>query len=47
VQRVKKKKYPKNNKEKANWNGHISHRNCHLKHLIKGKIEERIEGMGI
>jgi len=46
VQRVKKEMYPKNNKQKANWIGHILHRNCHLKQLIKGKIEERIEGMG-
>jgi hypothetical protein len=46
VQRVKKKMYPKNNKEKANWIGLILCRNCHLKHLIKGKTEERIDGMG-
>ena len=24
---------------KANWNGHILHRNCILKHVIQGKIE--------
>jgi hypothetical protein len=23
---------------KANWIGHISHRNCHLKHFNEGKI---------
>ena len=45
LQRVK-EIYPTNNTEKANWIGHILHRNCHLKHLIKGKIEERIEEMG-
>ena len=26
---------------KANWNGHILHRNCILKHVIQGKIEEQ------
>ena len=26
----------------ANWFGHTFHRNCILKHVIKGKIEERI-----
>jgi hypothetical protein len=26
---------------KANWIGHILHRNCLLKHLIEGKIEGR------
>jgi hypothetical protein len=24
---------------KANWAGHILHRNCLLNHVIKGKIE--------
>jgi replicative superfamily II helicase len=28
---------------KANWIGHILRRYCHLKHVIKGKIEGRIE----
>jgi len=45
LQRVKKEIYPINNTE-ANWIGHILHRNCHLKHLIKGKTEERIGEMG-
>jgi hypothetical protein len=31
---------------KANWIGHILHRNCCLKHIIEGKIEGRIEGTG-
>ena len=30
-------------KRKANWTGHILSRNCLLKHIIKGKIEGRIE----
>jgi hypothetical protein len=30
-------------RRKTNCNGHILHRNCLLKHVIKGKIEERIE----
>jgi len=28
---------------KANWIGHILHRNCLLKHITEGKIQERIE----
>jgi hypothetical protein len=32
-------------RRKANWNGHILHRNCLLKYIIEGKIEERIEVM--
>jgi hypothetical protein len=28
---------------KANWIGHILHRNCALKHFIERKVEERIE----
>jgi hypothetical protein len=31
---------------KANWIGHIWHRNCLLKHVIEGKIEGRIEVTG-
>jgi len=27
--------------KKANWIGHILHRNCLLKHIIKGKTERR------
>ena len=30
-------------KRKANWIGHILHRNCLLEHIIEGKIEGRIE----
>jgi hypothetical protein len=30
----------------ANWIGHILLRNCLLKHVIEGKIEERIEVTG-
>jgi len=29
-------------RRKANWIGHILHRNCLLKHVIEGKIEERV-----
>jgi uncharacterized protein YgiM (DUF1202 family) len=30
-------------RRKANWIGHVLHRNCALKHRIEGKIEERTE----
>jgi uncharacterized membrane protein YgaE (UPF0421/DUF939 family) len=33
-------------RRKANWIGHIWHRNCLLKHVIEGKIEGRIEMTG-
>ena len=33
-------------RRKANWIGLILHRNCLLKHDIKGKIEDRIEVVG-
>jgi hypothetical protein len=33
-------------RRKANWIGHILRRNCHLKHVIEGKIEGRTEMMG-
>jgi len=29
---------------KANWIGHILHRNCLLIHVIEGKIEGRSDG---
>jgi hypothetical protein len=31
---------------KANWIGHILHRNCLLKHVTEGKLEGRIEMTG-
>jgi hypothetical protein len=31
---------------KANWIGHILHRNCLLKRVIEGRIEGRIELKG-
>jgi hypothetical protein len=31
---------------KANWIGHIFHRNCLLKHVIEGKIDGRVEVAG-
>jgi len=34
------------NRGKANWIGHILRRNCLLKQVIEGKIEERIEVTG-
>jgi hypothetical protein len=34
-------------RRKANWIGHILRRNCLLKHVIEGKLEGRIEVMGI
>jgi hypothetical protein len=33
-------------RRKANWFGHILRRNCLLKHVIKGKLEGRIEMTG-
>jgi hypothetical protein len=33
-------------RRKANWIGHILHRNCLLKHVIEGKLEGRIEMTG-
>ena len=30
-------------KRKANWIGHILHRNCLLKHVIEGKIKGEME----
>jgi hypothetical protein len=30
-------------RRKANWIGHILHRNCLLKHVIEGETERRIE----
>jgi predicted ATPase len=36
--------YSINNKNKANWIGHILRRNCLLKHVIGEKLERRMEG---
>jgi len=33
-------------KRKANWIGHVLHRNCLLKRVIEGKIKRGIEGTG-
>jgi len=33
-------------RRKANSIGHILHRNCLLKHIIEGKMDERIEMAG-
>jgi hypothetical protein len=33
-------------RRKANWIGHILHRNCLLKRVIEGKLEGRIEMTG-
>jgi hypothetical protein len=33
-------------RRKANWIGHILHRNCLLKHVTEGKLEGRTEMMG-
>jgi hypothetical protein len=33
-------------RRKANWIGHMLRRNCLLKHVIEGKIEERIDETG-
>ena len=34
------------NRRKANWIGHISSRNCLLRHVIEGEIEGRIDVTG-
>jgi hypothetical protein len=34
------------NKRKANWIGHILHRNCLLQKIIEGKVKGRIEVTG-
>ena len=34
------------NRKKANWIGHILHRNCVLNTLLKGKVEGRIKMRG-
>jgi phosphatidylserine/phosphatidylglycerophosphate/cardiolipin synthase-like enzyme len=39
VQRTKERR-------KANWIGHISRRNCLLKHVVAGKIDGKVEVMG-
>jgi hypothetical protein len=31
---------------KTKWIGHILHKNCLIKHVIEGKIEEMIEVTG-
>jgi hypothetical protein len=33
-------------RRKANWIGHMLRRNCLLKHVIEGKLEENIEMTG-
>jgi hypothetical protein len=33
-------------RRKANWIGHMLHRNCLLKHMIEGKLKGRIEMIG-
>jgi hypothetical protein len=33
-------------RRKANWIGHILRINCLLKHVIEGKLDERIEMTG-
>jgi hypothetical protein len=38
--------YPTNNKNKANWIGHILHRNCLLKCAVEGKIQGRADVTG-
>ena len=48
LQRVKKERniLQTVRRRKANWIGHILHRNCLLKHVIEGKMEERLDVMG-
>jgi hypothetical protein len=33
-------------KRKPNWTGHILRRNCIIKHVMEGKIKEKIERSG-
>jgi hypothetical protein len=33
-------------RRKANWIGHILHRNCLLKHVIDGKLDDRKKNDG-
>jgi hypothetical protein len=33
-------------RRKANWIGHIWHRNCFIRYIIKGKIEGKVEVAG-
>jgi hypothetical protein len=33
-------------RRKANWIGHILHRNCLLKRVIVGMVDRRVEMMG-
>jgi hypothetical protein len=33
-------------RRKANWIGHISSRNCLIKHIIEGKIKEELKVTG-
>jgi hypothetical protein len=36
----------KTERRNADWIGHIWRRNCPIKHIIEGKVEERIEVVG-
>ena len=40
---LQEEKEHKINRRKADWIGYIFRRNCLVKHVIAGKIEERIE----
>jgi hypothetical protein len=33
-------------RRKVNWIGHILRRNCRLKHVVEGRIEERLDVTG-
>ena len=47
LQRVKERNSLHERKRgKANWTGHTLCRNCLLKHVIEGQIEERVEVTG-
>jgi hypothetical protein len=47
LQTVEEDKYkPQEEGRKANWIGHILHRNCFLQHVLERKIEGRIELTG-
>jgi len=43
LQTIKDRYIPQRDKRKANWIGHILHRNCLRKYVLEGKKEERIE----
>jgi hypothetical protein len=46
IKKILQRVLPAVKRRKANWIGHISRRNCFLKHVTVGKIERSIEETG-